>query len=90
VETLIVHKKETYNLAIGLTLQELHAERKMPREKIAEALEISELAVTRVEHGAEMMTAGSLVLLLDLFDVSWDDFLRRVKSHLDEAEAQIR
>ncbi len=85
-----MHKKETYNLAIGLTLQELHEERKMPREKIAEALEISELAVTRVEHGAEIMTAGSLVLLLDLFDVSWDDFLKRVKSHLDEAEAQIR
>ena len=85
-----MHKKETYNLAIGLTLQELHEERKMPREKIAEALEISELAVTRVEHGAEIMTAGSLVLLLDLFDVSWDDFLKRVKSHLDAAEAQIR
>lgn len=85
-----VHKKETYNLAIGLVLQELHDERKLPREKIAEALEITELAVTRVEHGAETMSAGSLVLLLDLFDVSWDDFMRRVKVNLDKAEAQIR
>jgi len=85
-----VHKKETYNLAIGLALQKLHQERKLPREKIAEALEIPELAVTRIEHGSEIMTAGSLVLLLDLFDVSWDDFLQRVKAHLDEAEAQIR
>lgn len=85
-----MHKKETYNLAIGLALQELHAERKMPREKIAEALEITELAVTRVEHGSETMSAGSLVLLLDLFDVSWDDFMQRVKTNLDKAESQIR
>lgn len=85
-----MHKKETYNLAIGLVLQELHAERKLPREKIAEALEIDELGVTRVEHGAEIMSAGSLVLLLDLFDVSWDDFMKRVKANLDKAEAQIR
>jgi transcriptional regulator with XRE-family HTH domain len=85
-----VHKKETYNLAIGIVLQELHAERKLPREKIAEALEISELDVTRMEHGAETMSAGSLVLLLDLFDVSWDDFMQRVKANLSTAESRIR
>ena len=85
-----MHKKETYNLAIGLVLQELHAEAKLPREQIAEALEISEMAVTRVEHGAETMSAGSLVLLLDLFDVSWEDFMRRVRANLDTAAAQIR
>lgn len=85
-----MHKKETYNLAIGLVLQELHDEQKLPREKIAEALEIDELAVTRVEHGAETMSAGSLVLLLDLFQVSWDDFMRRVRANLDKAEARIR
>lgn len=85
-----MHKKETYNLAIGLVLQELHKERKLPREKIAEALEISDLEVTRVEHGAETMSAGSLVLLLDLFDVSWEDFMQRVRANLDTAESQIR
>ena len=85
-----MHKKETYNLAIGIVLQELHQERKLPREQIAEALEITELAVTRVEHGAETMSAGSLLLLLDLFDVSWDDFMKRVKANLVKAEAQIR
>jgi hypothetical protein len=85
-----VHKKETYNLAIGIVLQELHAERKLPREKIAEALEISEFDVTRMEHGAETMSAGSLVLLLDLFDVSWDDFMQRVKANLSTAESRIR
>jgi transcriptional regulator with XRE-family HTH domain len=85
-----MHKKETYNLAIGLVLQELHTEAKLQREQIAEALEISEMAVTRVEHGSEIMSAGSLVLLLDLFDVSWDDFTRRVRANLDKAAAQIR
>jgi transcriptional regulator with XRE-family HTH domain len=85
-----VHKKETYNLAIGIVLQELHDERMLPRDKIAEALEVDELAVTRIEHGAETMSAGSLVLLLDLFDVSWEDFMRRVKANLDKAESRIR
>ena len=85
-----MHKKETYNIAIGLVLQELHAEAKLQREQIAEALEISEMAVTRVEHGAETMSAGSLVLLLDLFHVSWDDFMRRVRANLDTAASQIR
>jgi transcriptional regulator with XRE-family HTH domain len=85
-----MHKKETYNLAIGLVLQALHAEAKLQREQIAEALEISEMAVTRIEHGAETMSAGSLVLLLDLFDVSWDDFMRRVRANLEQAASQIR
>lgn len=85
-----VHKKETYNLAIGLVLEELHNERKLDRVKIAEALEVDELAVTRIEHGADTLSAGSLVLLLDLFGVSWDDFMRRVKANLDKAESRIR
>jgi transcriptional regulator with XRE-family HTH domain len=85
-----MHKKDTYNLAVGLVLQELHEEQKLPREKIAEVLELSELGVTRVEHGSEPMSAGSLVLLLELFDVSWDEFIKRVRANLDKAEAQIR
>lgn len=85
-----MYKKEAYNIAIGLVLQELHAEAKLQREQIAEALEITEMAVTRVEHGAETMSAGSLVLLLDLFDVSWDDFMSRVRANLQKATGQIR
>ena len=85
-----MHKKETYNLAIGLVLKELHDERKLDREKIAEALEIDELAVTQIEHGADTLSAGSLVLLLDLFGVSWDDFMSRIKANLDKAESRIR
>lgn len=84
-----MYKQAAYNLAIGLTLQELHQEQRMPREKIAEALDIPELAVTRVEHGSEVLTAGSLILLLDVFDVSWEEFLKRVKDNLPKAQSQI-
>lgn len=84
-----MYKQAAYNLAIGLTLEQLHDEQRIQREKIAEALEISELAVTRIEHGAETLTAGSLVLLLDVFDISWDDFMARVKANLPEAQKRI-
>jgi transcriptional regulator with XRE-family HTH domain len=84
-----VYKQAAYNLAIGLTLEQLHDEQRIQREKIAEALEISELAVTRIEHGAETLSAGSLVLLLDAFGISWDDFMARVKANLPEAQKRI-
>ena len=84
-----MYKQAAYNLAIGLTLEQLHDEQRVQREKIAEALEISELAVTRIEHGAETLSAGSLVLLLDVFDISWDDFMTRVKANLPEAQKRI-
>ena len=85
----MVYKQAAYNLAIGLTLEQLHDEQRIQREKIAEALEISELAVTRIEHGAETLSAGSLVLLLDVFGISWDDFMTRVKANLPEAQKRI-
>lgn len=84
-----VYKQAAYNLAIGMTLEQLHKEQKIQREQIAEKLEISELAVTRVEHGAETLSAGSLVLLLEVFDVSWDDFMSRVRANLPEAQTRI-
>jgi transcriptional regulator with XRE-family HTH domain len=85
----MVYKQAAYNLAIGLTLQQLHEERRLQRDKIAEALEISELAISRIEHGAEALSAGGLVLLLDLLDISWDEFLTRVKANLPEAQSRI-
>ena len=84
-----MYKKATYDLAIGFTLRELHDEQRIPRVEVAEALEIDELAVTRIETGEERMSAGDLLLLLELFDLSWDDFLGRVKSNLARAEAAI-
>ena len=59
------------------------------RSKVAQALEVTELAVTRIETGEERLTAGGLILLLKLFDLSWDEFMRRVESNLGKAEAEI-
>ncbi len=84
-----MHKRATYDLAVGLALRELHEERKAMRSKVAQALEVTELAVTRIETGEERLTAGGLILLLNLFDLSWDEFMRRVESNLGEAEAEI-
>lgn len=84
-----MHKRATYDLAVGLTLRELHEERKAMRSKVAQALEVTELAVTRIETGEERLTAGGLILLLRIFDLSWDEFMRHVDSNLDKAEAEI-
>jgi transcriptional regulator with XRE-family HTH domain len=84
-----MHKRATYDLAVGLTLRELHEERKAMRSKVAQALEVTELAVTRIETGEERLTAGGLILFLRLFDLSWDQFMRHVESNLGKAEAEI-
>jgi len=84
-----MHKRATYDLAIGLTLRELHEERRPMRSKVAQALEITELAVTRIETGEERLSAGGVILLLKLFDLSWDEFMLRVESNLGKAEAEI-
>jgi transcriptional regulator with XRE-family HTH domain len=84
-----MYKQAAYNLAIGMTLRQLHEEQKLQRDKIAETLEISELGVSRIEHGSELLTAGGLVLLLNMFDISWDDFMARVKANLPEAQSRI-
>lgn len=84
-----MHRRATYDLAVGLALRELHQERHAMRERVAAALEVSDLGVTRIETGEETLTAGGLILLLGLFDLSWEDFLERVKAHLPEAESEI-
>ncbi|MGE0628153.1 MAG: helix-turn-helix domain-containing protein [Hyphomicrobiaceae bacterium] len=84
-----MYKKAIYDLATGFTLRNLHDESRLPREKVADVLEIDELTVTRIEIGEDRMSAGDLVLLLDLFDVTWDEFLAKVKSNLAKAEAAL-
>lgn len=84
-----MYKQAAYNLAVGITLEQFHAEKKIQRERIAELLEISELAVPRIEHGAEPLTAGGLILLLDMLDITWEEFLARVKANLPEAQSRI-
>lgn len=84
-----MYKQAAYNLAVGITLGQLHAEQKIQRDKIAETLEVSELAVTRFENGSEVLSAGGLILLLDIFGIGWDDFMTRVKANLPEAHKRI-
>ncbi len=84
-----MYKQAAYNLAIGLTLEQLQEEQKIHRYQIADKLEISEMAVSRIENGAEPLTAGGLILLLDVFDISWDEFLQRVRANLPEAQKRI-
>jgi transcriptional regulator with XRE-family HTH domain len=84
-----MYKQAAYNLAIGMTVAQLIDEKKVQREKIAEALDISELAIPHIERGGEALSAGGLILLLDIFGMSWDDFLARVKTNLPEAQKQI-
>jgi hypothetical protein len=76
-------------LAVGLALRELHEEHHALREHVAAALEVPDLAVTRIETGEEKLSAGGLILLLGLFNLSWDAFLQRVQKHLPDAESEI-
>jgi transcriptional regulator with XRE-family HTH domain len=84
-----MHKRAAYDLAVGLALRELHKERHAMRERMAAALEVSDLGVTRIETGEEPMTAGGLILLLGLFNLSWEEFMGRVEAHLVEGESEI-
>lgn len=84
-----MHRKAAYELAIGYTLRGLQTEMKIPRDAIANALEIGELAVSRIETGEERMSAGDLILVLELFKISWDDFMARVNANLPAAERAI-
>jgi transcriptional regulator with XRE-family HTH domain len=84
-----MHKRAAYDLAVGLALRQLHKERHAMRERMAAALEVPELGVTRIETGEEPMTAGGLILLLGLFNLSWEEFLGRVEAHLAEGESEI-
>jgi transcriptional regulator with XRE-family HTH domain len=84
-----MHKRAIYDLAIGLALRELQNEHNVARERVASALEVTELGVTRIETGEEPLTAGGVILLLDLFNMSWEAFMTCVARHLAEGEADI-
>lgn len=84
-----MHKRATYDLAVGLALRELCEERHAMRERVAATLELTELGVTRIETGEETLTAGGLILMLGLFNLTWEEFLGRVQAHLPEAESEV-
>lgn len=84
-----MHKKATYNLAVGIVLRELQDERHIDRAKLATALETSDAEITLIENGDQRMTAGELILMLTTFELKWQDFMQRVRNKLPEAEAKI-
>ena len=84
-----MHKKATYNLAVGIVLRELQDERHVDRTKLAAALETSDAEITLMENGDQRMTAGELILMLTTFELKWQDFMQRVRNKLPEAEAKI-
>ena len=84
-----MHKKATYNLAVGIVLRELQDERHIDRAKLATALETSDAEITLIENGDQRMTAGELILMLTTFELKWQDFMQRVSNKLPEAEAKI-
>lgn len=85
-----MHKKATYNIAVGIVLRELQDERQIDSEKLGKALETSGADITMIENGDERMTAGELILLLTTCDLTWDDFMRRISKALPQAESKIR
>ena len=84
-----MHKKAIYNLAVGITLKELQEENRIERAKLATALEITEFSVNKIENGSERMTAGELILALELFDIPWDDFMARVTRNMPRAKEMM-
>ncbi|KAB2939576.1 MAG: hypothetical protein K8F92_06460 [Hyphomicrobium sp.] len=84
-----MHNRATLDLAIGLLLRELCEERHAMRKQVASVLELTDLGVTRIENGEETLSAGGLILLLSFFQLTWEEFLMRLRAHLPDAESEI-
>jgi len=85
-----MHDKAVYNIAIGLALKELHDESGLDRDELAKALDTDGQSISKIEHGSLRMTAGEMFLMIERFDLSWDDFIQRVRVKLPEAEKAMR
>lgn len=85
-----MHDKAVYNIAIGLALKELHDERGLDRDALAKALDTDGQSISKIEHGALRMSAGEMFLMIEHFDLSWDDFIQRVRAKLPEASQAMR
>ena len=85
-----MHDKAVYNIAVGMALKDLQDERNIDREKLAAALDTDGQSISKIEHGELRMTAGELILMMDLFDLPWDDFIERVRAKLSEAAKMMR
>jgi transcriptional regulator with XRE-family HTH domain len=83
------HKRAQFELAIAETIRKLHGTSGLERKEIAQALEMPELEITRLENGSEPVSAGGLMILLELYDISWKDFVGKVAEELPGSRDQI-
>lgn len=83
------HNRAQLELAIAETIRKLHGASGLERNAIAQALEMPELEITRLENGSEPVSAGGLMILLKLYDISWEDFIGKVAEELPGAGDRI-
>lgn len=78
-------------LAIHLAsrLRELRARRGLTQDQVAKRLGCHESAVSRWESGTRFPTGEDLVALADLFEVSTDDLLGRLKQYASPGAALV-
>jgi transcriptional regulator with XRE-family HTH domain len=81
----------TRPLAIHLAarLRELRARRGFTQDHVAKRLGCHESAVSRWESGSRFPTGEDLVALADLFEVSTDDLLGRVRQYATTGSAVV-
>ncbi len=70
-------------------LRELRARRGMTQDQVARRLGCHESAVSRWESGSRFPTGEDLVALADLFEVSTDDLLGRVRQYASAGMALV-
>ena len=85
-----MRKKAVYDLAIARVLRGMHEEGHIPRDVLANALDVPEMELTRIELGAEPLSGGGLVMLLDFSKLGYDEFMERVRAELPNAEKDVR
>jgi transcriptional regulator with XRE-family HTH domain len=74
---------------LATRLRELRARRGFTQDQVAKRLGCHESAVSRWESGSRFPTGEDLVSLADLFEVSTDDLLGRVKQYAATGTALV-
>lgn len=74
---------------LAARLRELRAKRALTQDQVAKRLGCHESAVSRWESGSRFPTGEDLVSLADLFEVSTDDLLGRVRQHTSPGSALV-
>ncbi len=74
---------------LAARLRELRARRGYTQDHVAKRLGCHESAVSRWESGSRFPTGEDLVALADLFEVSTDDLLGRLKQYANTGSALV-